>query len=511
VKQKKLLIQFVISSALLFLIVLFFTQTGFKLQNKHISNTNDVKYAVIEDFFFPKNKYCVDIDAIVIHSDKKNIQPEKELKEVKKQIASLENNLPQRQEENRTYEIFDTIRASEAELLKNIHQIEFPDSNKTELYSFFDKLSASRNSKKPIRIMHYGDSQIEGDRITSLLRNNLQTQFGGSGVGLISIIDISNNVSVNKELSNNWTRYSIINQADSIIQDDRFGFLTSFVRFAPLYNDSLPNSEILNAWFSIRKSNLTNKLNNIYTKCRLFYANNKKPVILELLSDNAIIRTDTLKPTNQLSIVEWNFDKNQNELIFKFSGADSPDIYAVALDNNSGVAVDNIALRGSSGLFFTSIDGKHLRKAFSELQPELFILQFGSNVIPYIREDYNFYKRWYLAQIKQIRKLRPTAAIIVVSPADMAMRQGNRYVSYPSVEKVRTALREAAFETGCAFWDLYAAMGGENSMTSWVYAEPALAGHDFVHFNYRGAKIIAEMFYNSFIYEYNQYLFNKKH
>jgi hypothetical protein len=52
---------------------------------------------------------------------------------------------------------------------------------------------------------------------------------------------------------------------------------------------------------------------------------------------------------------------------------------------------------------------------------------------------------------------------------------------------------------------MYEAMGGENSMPSWVFANPALAKKDFTHFTYRGSEIIAQMFYNSLLYEYNVY------
>jgi hypothetical protein len=58
------------------------------------------------------------------------------------------------------------------------------------------------------------------------------------------------------------------------------------------------------------------------------------------------------------------------------------------------------------------------------------------------------------------------------------------------------------------YWDMFEAMGGRNSMPSWVFADPPLASSDFVHFNVRGSKIIAQMFYNSLIYEYNLYKTN---
>jgi hypothetical protein len=53
---------------------------------------------------------------------------------------------------------------------------------------------------------------------------------------------------------------------------------------------------------------------------------------------------------------------------------------------------------------------------------------------------------------------------------------------------------------------MYEAMGGHNSMPSWVYANPALAQKDFVHLNPLGARIIGEMFYRSFIQEYEKFL-----
>jgi hypothetical protein len=68
-------------------------------------------------------------------------------------------------------------------------------------------------------------------------------------------------------------------------------------------------------------------------------------------------------------------------------------------------------------------------------------------------------------------------------------------------------MRKATLESGFAFWDMYEAMGGKNSMPSWVFADPPLASSDFVHFNPLGAKIIAEMFYNAFIYEYIRWQF----
>ena len=46
-------------------------------------------------------------------------------------------------------------------------------------------LDSLRYSKGQVRVMYYGDSQIEGDRITSYLRQTLRKGHGGTGPGLL--------------------------------------------------------------------------------------------------------------------------------------------------------------------------------------------------------------------------------------------------------------------------------------------------------------------------------------
>lgn len=51
------------------------------------------------------------------------------------------------------------------------------------LHGFFVKLNSAATDKKKIHIFHYGDSQIEGDRMTAYIRQRIQNQFGGTGPG----------------------------------------------------------------------------------------------------------------------------------------------------------------------------------------------------------------------------------------------------------------------------------------------------------------------------------------
>ena len=67
------------------------------------------------------------------------------------------------------------------------------------------------------------------------------------------------------------------------------------------------------------------------------------------------------------------------------------------------------------------------------------------------------------------------------------------------------AQKNAAMRTDLIFWDMYEAMGGKNSMPSWVWAEPPLANKDFTHFNHEGSRIISNMLYNAIMLEYHNY------
>jgi lysophospholipase L1-like esterase len=397
----------------------------------------------------------------------------------------------------------DTLRVNADSLMNSITRIEFPRNDSTILQPFFRTLYNLPSSGQLIRIMHYGDSQIEDDRITSLLRNKLQTRFGGSGAGLVPASQLyPYGFSMKQTSSENWYRYIGFAKRDTSIKHSRYGALASYCSFLPngsAYNDT---SE---AWIKFNKSPYSYQNTKSFTQCRIFYSHNKEPFLNEVYLDENLSDADFFPSSQKLKVIRWTFDTPSKELMLKFKGPSSPEIYGIALDGRKGVAVDNIPLRGCSGLFFTLFDEQLLSDMYKELNVKLFILQFGGNFVPSGLDNYTGYENWFSSQILRIKKLCPGAAILVIGVADMSIKERNRYITNPNVEKVRDALKSAAFKSGAAFWDMYKAMGGKNSMPSWVFAEPSLASGDFVHFNPRGAKTIAQMFYNAFIFEYHRF------
>ncbi len=394
--------------------------------------------------------------------------------------------------------------------LDSLHEfrktIQLTDNAKPALHRFFDALSKAQNSK--VRIMHYGDSQIEADRITSYLRNQLQNKFGGVGVGLFPVIQVAPSMSVNISYSENWKRYAGFGQKDPEIKHNKYGALLSFCRYAPIPSNPIINDSIhYSAWIKLKKPIASYGKTKSYNQLGIFLSNSYTSINYKIEADGALINSGTISANSPFQSIKSNFSATPNEITISFDGKNSPDILGLSLEGNNGIVADNIPLRGSSGTIFTQSDHTLLSNMYAHLNPDLIILEFGGNVMPYIKDKEAAieYGNWFQSQISFLKKLNPNAAFIVIGPGDMSIKDKTEYVTYPNLEEVRDALKKAAQVTGCMFWDMYEVMGGKNSMPKWVNANPALAATDYIHFSPQGAKKIAEEFYLKLMTLYQAY------
>jgi lysophospholipase L1-like esterase len=465
-------------------VTVFFPPDGIKLSENY-----NLRFATPDELLPAKKVQYADITSIIKHeafiTDTAFVK-----------LAEIENN-----------PIPDTIKADGDSLRNSLHYLEFPGNDHSVLYPVFKALDNAGKSSKPVRIIHYGDSQIENDRITSYLRNRLQQKFGGMGIGMVPLQQMYDfGFSINQQNSNNWLRYTIYGDHDTSLSHGNFGTLAGYCRFSPFITDTLLNPPVETmAWVSFKPSPFSYQNTKTFQQCRIFYSSNRKPFTAELYQGGELADADMYSVTKSLKTIRWKFEKPVSSLKIVFKGADSPDMYGIALDGLSGVAVDNVAMRGSSGIVFTKMNSKFLQEQLKQLNVKLIILQFGGNVVPHIINNYKYYENLFYSQLQRIKELQPDIGIIVIGVADMSIKDKDSYVSYPNIEKVRDALKNATLRSNAVYWDMYEAMGGKNSMPSWVLANPSLASSDFVHFNARGAKIIAQMFYNSLIYEYTLY------
>jgi hypothetical protein len=99
----------------------------------------------------------------------------------------------------------------------------------------------------------------------------------------------------------------------------------------------------------------------------------------------------------------------------------------------------------------------------------------------------------------------PGTPILLLSVSDRSTRRQGEFVTMPVIPLLIKAQERIAFENKLLFWNLFEAMGGENSMASFANAKPALANKDYTHLNFAGGHKIGLSLANSFIHEVEMY------
>ena len=367
-------------------------------------------------------------------------------------------------------------------------------------YTFFDPVfrafEQARKEGKTVRVAHYGDSQIELDRISSNLREALQTRFGGRGTGMFPALTNTPMASISRSSSGGFISYTMFGDSTTRRAGHRrYGPLAQVTGFSGT------------GTVSIRAQ----KQKSTQMHARTFQS---VSVLYGRASDDFTVtaQSDTLKPApafrrkDGVTWVTWTFSRPVEKATLKLAG--SAEIYGVSTDGTAGVTVDNIPMRGSTGHILTRIDTALMKAAFELDDTRLVILQFGGNFVPAAgsTKAISGYMDKVREQIAYYHDVAPDAKILFIGPSDMAAStEDGRIVSYRRLPELVDSLKAVSLACDAAYWDLYRMMGGQNSMAQWVRHNPAYAGPDYVHFTPAGAKVVGETLSRSFLTYYAFY------
>jgi len=356
-------------------------------------------------------------------------------------------------------------------------------------------LDSIKYSNGQVRIIYYGDSQIEGDRITSYLRHSLRKEKGGTGPGLIlPLMPVMYTKSVWLNSSSNWLRYNYLSYKTGEISHKNLGPFMAICRYLP---EGKILSEPVKAFVEIRPSNVADSSSATYDILRIFYENRNGSVSVKIKGDGEKLFSDTLKRGDGYNEISCHLF-GAKEISIEFEGRVSPDIYGISIESEKGIQVDNIPQRGSAGLEFTMVGKENLKESFKKLSPDLFILQYGLNIVKNIRENYSYYQKGLIRQISLLQEVSPSTPILVIGVTDMAINEGDSIKSYNNIPAIIAAQKRATDKAGVIFWNSYEAMGGKSSIIRWEKKKPPLAQKDYVHFTYTGADSLSALLTSSF-------------
>ena len=390
--------------------------------------------------------------------------------------------------------LLDSMRFFRDYLQSNPNRIYLPNDNYLYFDTLFAQFEKAQAEGKVYRIMHYGDSQIEMDRISSVLRQQLQEFFGGSGPSMIPAIQTVPTISVSQQYAN-IDRHALIGDASLRISNGRYGVLTQVGNVAGESSISFSQSNHSHAFEKAKQ----------ISRVSVLLGHNSQGFTASLRCDTIKTEPQTLAACDSISVVSWQLPANVKRGTIHFSG--NAEIYGVMLDGNSGIALDNVALRGCSGTIFTRIDEKLLRQSYDMLGVRMIILQFGGNRMPGITSTAQIgaYAKELEKQIQYLKGIVPQATLLFIGPSDMGKSYNGKMGTWKGLPELNDSLKAMTLRNDVAYWDMFHVMGGEGSMAQWVKHQPALAGPDYIHFTFTGAQEIGTQLAKSFTTYYDFY------
>ena len=378
----------------------------------------------------------------------------------------------------------DTIPAEVVQLSDSITYLQtFSDSSDARFWlpdslyfdSFWEIAENAVRQDRIVRVMHYGDSQIEMDRMSSQLRKYMQETFGGGGPGMIPYRTIIPTLAVSQSTSGELIHLSSF--GDSTVTRSRGNY-------GPMMQSFRLNGE---STLSIRASKHASVDNAVKQFSRLQLVFNNRGDDLSIVVDDKSIDSSYSSHINTQGVGSVTYSTSSPTTHFRLRTRGNVDLYCVTVDNGPGVAVDNIPMRGCSGQQFTTVGRELLTEAYAQLDVGLIILQFGGNSVPYLNTEKSIstYCRSIGKQIDYIHRCCPGAKILFVGPSDMSTRHKGNLQTYPMLPALIDSLAATAVSHNAAYWSIYHAMGGWNSMVNWN--KKGLAGSDYIHFSQQGA------------------------
>ncbi len=341
------------------------------------------------------------------------------------------------------------------------------------------------------RITHYGDSPITNDGITGTARRLLQERFGDAGHGFILVDrpwEWYGHQSITFTSSGGWADDSLMNP---MTKDGMFG-LGGVTFHAPAGKS---------ARFGPATSGNTGKN---FSRADIYYLAQPGGGQFSVSvngESNQDISTDGVAAKSAFREIKAARPGANTFEIKTISGGVR--MFGAVLENDGpGVVYDSLGVNGAyAGLLARVMNEPHWAEQLQHRQPDLLILNYGTNESEYASDDQMArYERDLREVVRRARAALPTISILIVSPMDRGKHaSGGRVITLDSIPKIVEMQHRVARDTGCGFLNLFAAMGGEGTMARWHNGRHHLVGGDLTHPTADGAITVGVLIYQALV------------
>lgn len=384
---------------------------------------------------------------------------------------------------NFTYRTFD-LENDEANTIQNAAHLD----------EFFDALIRLKaTGKGKLNIVHIGDSHIQGDYMTDVVRKNFQQDFGNAGRGLI----VPYRVAGTNEPPNFRTSSSSVWQSKRCVHPAQplpIGIGGVTISTAQPQTDltiRVNNSDQRDYSFNAVTLFFQKDSTSFYFSVR--DTANAELAYIGPFPDGPFVNSSRVllpRAVKQISLLTTAVNEAQRQAV----------IFGVNLENRRpGILYHAIGVNGAKYVHYNA--AVHFARQTQALDPALFVISLGTNeAVDYPVVDQAI-PQYIDKLVQSLREYNPRAKFILVTPPDSFRK---KIKPNPGVETMRQYIIQYAVENGLAFWDMYKATGGKESATQWK--NKGLLRPDGIHFSRDGYAYQGDLFYQAIMKRYNNYV-----
>jgi lysophospholipase L1-like esterase len=360
-----------------------------------------------------------------------------------------------------------------------------PDSQ--AMQHFYEALDSLRSGKKQkVNVIHIGDSHIQADVFSGIMRTLLQDSntFGNGGRGLIFPYPLA-------KTNNPWNYKVSYTGAWTGCRNVQYNQTCDW-GLAGVTAETIDSS----AAFSLITD--TNFGKWPVSKIRVFYpAKDASQFSVKIEAADS-----TYFPTgiDSLGFAEFQLAYEVSKITVKISRTSKTQTHftlqGVSLENNrEGLVYSSLGVNGAEVLSF--LRSPVLEANLQALKPNLVIISLGTNDAYGKNFSPEVFFQNYGTLLQRIQRAAPKASVLLTGPGDNYRKR--KYPNYHNA-KATMKLYELAEQTNCAVWSFYKVMGGLRSIVKWQYN--GLAAKDRVHLTPKGYNLQGELLFDALMQEY---------
>ncbi|MCA9633838.1 MAG: hypothetical protein KC766_39580 [Myxococcales bacterium] len=328
---------------------------------------------------------------------------------------------------------------------------------------------AAGQRKRPVRVTWLGDSHTAADFWTDAVRQRLGRVAPAGGPGFVYLgLEPYRHSGVSVDLDGDWQHLPHAPSTSSKTADGVFGIggvRTSFgsgdakLRLTPRARTLLGSAR----W------TVYYRMPDARTRFRVKLGDKTKTVkskrpgrIERTLLEGAASDTLTLEP-----------------------GAGRPEFFGAVVEGSEpGVVLDTLGINGARVATALAWEEDSFVDLLKQREPDLVVLAYGTNEAG-ANTAVEKYRAHFEALMKRVRRAAPDASCALFGPTDW-VRNEDRIIAIDALE------RSVAGALGCAYFSVFDAMGGRDSITDWAKQSPPLAAPDHIHLTPKGYGVIGQ-------------------